>query len=411
MAAFRTGDHQQALNIWKAASERYPNEPLAWKASAEAQLIGPFARGFETHRKLPAQVMTAGIESRGSAAPKNVYTQQQLQSRSTQFLLAMQRSDGGFRDCDYDYGGTDSLGNVHVAVSSLAGLALLGRHDRLVDGSPELKKRLVSSVSAAAKFVSDENNLNKQDRDEILWACAFRLRFLLACERSVDPQIQAVASPAQIARMVESLEAIQSKRGNWYHEYSNPFVTATALLALEEAARAQHSVDSKKFAKGAESLAGDRYQNGAFPYISAGRKRANNPSRDAKRSLQIGSAGRRPLCELALFQCKKSSDQQLVAAVKASFEHHKALAKAYKYDNHTNNYVYGGFFFWYDMRSRCEAIKFVADEEQRAKFVAQQKALMMGLPEVDGCFVDSHELGRVYGTAMALICFDLLESN
>jgi hypothetical protein len=26
------------------------------------------------------------------------------------------------------------------------------------------------------------------------------------------------------------------------------------------------------------------------------------------------------------------------------------------------------------------------------------------LPELDGCFVDSHELGRVYGTAMALLC-------
>ena len=60
------------------------------------------------------------------------------------------------------------------------------------------------------------------------------------------------------------------------------------------------------------------------------------------------------------------------------------------------------------MRSRCEAIKYVADKNQRDKFVAQQRAVMMELPELDGCFVDSHELGRVYGTAMALICFDLL---
>jgi hypothetical protein len=32
----------------------------------------------------------------------------------------------------------------------------------------------------------------------------------------------------------------------------------------------------------------------------------------------------------------------------------------------------------------------------------------MELPEFDGCFVDSHELGRCYGTAMALLCFDVL---
>ena len=28
----------------------------------------------------------------------------------------------------------------------------------------------------------------------------------------------------------------------------------------------------------------------------------------------------------------------------------------------------------------------------------------MALPEIDGCFVDSHEIGRCYGTAMALLC-------
>ena len=32
----------------------------------------------------------------------------------------------------------------------------------------------------------------------------------------------------------------------------------------------------------------------------------------------------------------------------------------------------------------------------------------LNLPEIDGCFVDSHELGRAYGTAMALLCFAAL---
>ena len=145
MVTFRMGQHQQAFDIWKAASERYPDQPLAWKAAAEAQLIGPFSRGFETHVSLPTGAMTAGIQSRGSASPKNVYTQAQLQQRSTQFLLSMQSSDGGFRDSDYDFGGTDSLGNVHVAVTSLAGLALLGRHEQLEDATSEQKKTLEQS--------------------------------------------------------------------------------------------------------------------------------------------------------------------------------------------------------------------------------------------------------------------------
>ena len=315
MAAFRTGQHQLAFGIWKATSERFPDQPLAWKAAAEAQLIGPFARGFETHVNLPAKAMAAGIQSRGSAAPKNLYTQRQLQERSTQFLLSMQSSDGGFRDSDYDFGGTDSLGNVHVAVTSLAGLALLERSEHVLDKSPELKKRLNKAVSNAARFVADDSNLNKRDRDEILWACAFRLRFLLACQRSKDPQISAALPTDQIPRIIKSLETIQSRRGSWYHEYSNPFTTATALLALNEAAADGHSIDQDRISKGAEVLAKQRYRDGAFPYMTKGNKAADNENRNANRSTQIGSAGRMPLCELALFQSKKSSDEKLIAAV------------------------------------------------------------------------------------------------
>jgi len=29
---------------------------------------------------------------------------------------------------------------------------------------------------------------------------------------------------------------------------------------------------------------------------------------------------------------------------------------------------------------------------------------VLAIPEIDGCFVDSHEIGRSYGTAMALMC-------
>ena len=406
MALFRSGQHGHAIAIWKSTGQRYPDQPLAWKAAAEAQLIGPFSRGFETHRSLPAAALAAGIDSRGSAAPKNIYTQSQLEARSVEFLLAMQNVDGSFRDSDYDYGGTDSLGNVHVAITSLAGIALLNQYEKLANDSPAQKKRLLTAISSAARFVSSEGRLNKRDRDEILWACAFRLRFLVACQRSADTQIKNAMSSGTIPRAVKSLETIQTKRGSWYHEYENPFTTATALLALQDAAQAKYRVDADRVEKGSANLASQRYRNGAFPYMTGGDKQA----KQASRSSLLGAAGRMPLCELALLKTGKSNDKNLTAAIEASFKHHELLAKAYKYDNHTNTFRYGGFFFWYDMRSRCEAIKHVADETQRAKFVEQQHALIMGLPEVDGCFVDSHELGRVYSTSMALICFDLLDA-
>ena len=76
---------------------------------------------------------------------------------------------------------------------------------------------------------------------------------------------------------------------------------------------------------------------------------------------------------------------------------------ALKYDDHTDRLGYGGFFFWYDVRGRSEAISHVNDPKSKKRFVDIQRELILSLPELDGCFVDSHELGRVYGTAMALL--------
>ena len=73
-------------------------------------------------------------------------------------------------------------------------------------------------------------------------------------------------------------------------------------------------------------------------------------------------------------------------------------------DDHASRYGYGGFFFWFDLHARVDAIARLADAEARTAARSAQRAQIFALPEIDGCFVDSHEIGRVYGTAMALIC-------
>ena len=56
----------------------------------------------------------------------------------------------------------------------------------------------------------------------------------------------------------------------------------------------------------------------------------------------------------------------------------------------------------------AEAIAEVEDVELRRQLAAALRSRVLSLPEVDGVFVDSHELGRCYGTAMALLCLDTL---
>ncbi len=394
MVEFRRGDHRAALLNWRQASQIQPDHPLAWKAAAEAEGFGPFMRGFEIHRTIPAAALQAGIDSPGSAAPKGIYSESDVWNRGIDFLLAMQNQKGGYTDSDYDFGGTDSLPNVHVAVTSLAGMALLEAESRLPNDDPR-QPRIESAINRAAQFVSNDENLNKFDRDELLWAFAYRVRFLARLAKQ-DATLQPT-----LQKMARDLEMLQGKTGAWFHEYSNPFVTATALLALKEASEVGAEVSNSVVDRGVTSLAGERYGNGAFPYASSRRQNAPKGPGDQRQIAQ--SAGRMPLCELGLAVWEKSSDQAVAEAIQRSFDLNENLMVALKYDDHTSRLSYGGFFFWYDIRGRSEAIARLKDPEQKAGFAKQQRALILSLPELDGCFVDSHELGRVYGTSMALL--------
>ena len=400
MATFRLGRHREAKSIWMEVSQKFPDEPLAWKASAEAQGAGPFYRGFEVHTHLPKQALLAGLNSEGSAAPPKTFTENELWKHGTNFLLGMQEEAGGFTDSDYDFGGTDSLPNVHVAITALAGMAMLEAMKR-PDCPEQLKRRLPNAIKRAFEFTTDDSRINQIDRDEILWAYAFRLRFLSRCLELPQTSTGIPTEDLKLnqQKTVELLEGVQSRGGGWYHEYNNPFVTATALVALEEANSQGANIDSTKIEKGLDSLLADRFANGAFPY-SSGRRKRNNEGTEKDFA---ASAGRMPLCELGLFVWDKSSETALNTAVKKSLDFHDNLDIALKYDDHTSTLAYGGFFFWYDMRARSETIRNLKDRELRKRCSEIQRSLIMNLPELDGCFVDSHELGRVYGTAMALL--------
>jgi hypothetical protein len=399
MIQYYLGDHAAARETWGKVIEADPEHPLAWKAAAEREGFGPFVRGFEVHGPLPRSVWQAGIASEGSAAPAGAYSETELWERSTKFLLAMQRGDGALMDSDYDFGGTDSLPNVYVAVTALAGLSLMEAENRL----PALAAEIRGAIERAADFVRDEGNLNPTDRDEILWAYAYRLRFLVARYRLGQESL------ATVNAAIQRLESVQGRRGSWYHEYSNSFVTATALVALADAHQAGGTVNQDIVDRGVQSLKRDRYANGAFPY-SNGRNAGDNAGVEGD---LVASAGRMPICELALLLWGHSDQDRLRFAVQTSLQHHDKLALGYKYDNHTSTLAYGGFFFWYDMRSRAEAIRHLQSGDEvdgiQAQAADQHRRLIAQLPELDGCFVDSHELGRCYGSAMALLSMSTLD--
>lgn len=401
MQMFRSGKHAQARDYWRAASDRYPDRPLAWKAAMEAQGIGPFVRGFEIFQPMEEKQLLAGVQSLGSAAPAGTFTTQEYWNKATDFLLDNQREDGGFLDSDYDFGGADSMPNVHMAVTAICGWALSKSSQRIESAG---RQRIDLAVARAVNYCCNDDNLNPKDREELLWAEAYRLRFLAAIRSEAryhgSQNVQAV-----IDAVAKRLEDLQAGNGSWFHEYPNSFVTATALISLRDAANAGAPIDQQRIDKGLSRLGNQRYTNGAYPYaVRRGNSNSDEPPIEA-------SAGRTPLCSYARFLWGREDASALTAAAEVGLEHHELLAKALKYDNHTDTHAFGGFFFWYDMHARSEAIASVPDSPRRTHLARQQLSLIDGLPELDGCFVDSHELGRCYGSAMALLSLDLVQNS
>ena len=400
MVVFRLGRQDEAKRIWQESSLGFPDHPLAWKAACEAQGIGPFCRGFEVFDTLPESAYAIPDKLNiTSAALSGTFTEAELWQRGVDYLLGMQNENGGVFDSDYDFGGADSLPNVHAAVTSLVGLALIAAERKSTD--PKRKKEIRVGIDRAVSFVSQEAHLNLNDRDEILWAQAYRVRLLAAMYRHANNS----ADLGALQNAVAQLETLQLRTGGWYHEYANSFVSATALTALYDASQADAIVDRNKVKLGLARLSSQRFANGAYPYATRPEGGKNEGS---SRDL-AGAGGRISICELARRRWGEVSDAEFTAAVAKSIDYHNLLAKAYKYDNHTSTLAYGGFFFWYDMQARSEAISLIADQDERLQLATKQRELILNLPEIDGCFVDSHELGRCYGTAMALMSLSLLD--
>jgi hypothetical protein len=354
-----TGRSDEARAAWgKIQGGRW-----AAKAAAELDRDGPFSRGFEVYEQFPPLegLPTSSGRARATADP----------ARAVRFLAGTQRASGVWDDSHYNFGGDDSLPNVYMAVTALAALAL-----REWKG-PE------AAIARAEAWLKDDTKLAVADHDEIAWAQIYRLAYFT--------RVRDVETSARIAR---KLLELQKATGTWYHEYDNPFVTASALLALEEARAAGVDIPAAPLKRGLAALKSTRGRGGAFAY--------NFPGRGG--SAEQGS-GRIPICELALLRGGESTADALSAALELSFKHQGLLERIRKYDDHADAWQNGGFFYWYGQHGRALAAKAAGSKDALAK----QKEIVLATQEFDGCWVDSHELGRVYGTSMALLTLKLCE--
>lgn len=341
----------------------------AWKAAAELARDGPFVRGFEIYESLPP----AAFKDELPASTTLPCAKPEI-ARAVRFLLQHQLNGGYWDDSQYNFGGDGSLPNVYMADTALAALALRAW------GDPE---QIRTAIIRAEAYMKNEEHIAADDTQEITWGHAYRLLYFAK-----------TGDKAMMARIVRKLADLQKPTGIWQHEYDNPFVTATILHVLDEARQAGADVPAAVTKRAAAALLSTRDGKGVFSYEYPGR--GDRPE---------GGSGRMPFLEYALSISGQAKPGGIAAALQVSLKYQPLLERIRKYDDHADAYHNGGFFFWYDQYGRAVAAKSVSSAEALAK----QREIVLEIPEIDGCWVDSHELGRVYGTAMALLTLKLCE--
>ena len=200
------------------------------------------------------------------------------------------------------------------------------------------------------------------------------------------------------ADLAKRAAEIQNKdTGFFAHEYQNAFCTGAMLWSLHELIAHGVEVHQDTVQLGVKALLSARRLDGSFRYGGSLRdKEAKGSITETK-----NSSGRMPLCEATLHAFGSSDERKLAHAFEQFVAFLDDLARVRKCDFHSDGEL-GGFFFWHSVFHASEASRRLP-AEKRAEVHARLRALVLSIPEIDGSFLDSHELGKSYGTAMALL--------
>ncbi|HEX5054123.1 MAG TPA: hypothetical protein VFZ65_20260 [Planctomycetota bacterium] len=390
--ALRLGDEVGAMRRFQLVAQNHPDTLFGHRALANATLgpddrpLGAAFTSFEALEYLP--------EAAYQGLPKDTEWQGDRMSPAAmaragvEFLLRQQRDDGGFTDARYAYWPSSEITpNVWVAITAIA-LTALWEHR---EAHPDLQARIDRALQRGEAFILDPKRLNR-GANEDCYSDAYRLMYLSRRANGSDEG----ARRQFVQRMNEIVQAAalrQKPSGFWAHEYENAFATGAVLQEVLAAKAAGATVPAEVTDKAAGALLSARYQTGSFSYGGSAGEGRPTGLKDA--------SGRMPVCEGALFQVGRSDPDRLRFALDNFWQYMKNLEGVRRNDFHSDGEL-GGFFFFHAVFHASEVVRLLPEEEQAAhwqRFVA----LLQQIPEMDGSFLDSHEFGRSYGTAMALL--------
>jgi hypothetical protein len=354
-----------------ALIRKHPDSPWSWRAAAslvragDSLPRGPLAHHLEDFFLRPPRGAPSSTRCPAGDA-------ESAARRGLEFLLDAQREDGSWRDARYAYWpDPEILPNVFTAVTALGALALWEWRGL----APERANR---ALEKADRYLRDASHA-AADRHEESYAHAFRLHYFAARKDA-----------AALGPVVARLAALQDKEGFWCHEYQNPFSTAAVVHALTAARAAGADVPDALFRRASGALLSTRGDAGRQAY------RAGQPPDNDK-----STSSRTALCEMALVECGRKDLADVASGVDRFWKFAPRLGAVRLCDYHSDGRL-AGFFYFHACFYTIEAARTLsgpAREDSLRRF----RETLLAIPEWDGSFLDSHEIGKSYGTAMALL--------
>jgi len=245
------------------------------------------------------------------------------------------------------------------------------------------------ALARGEDYLFDPKHLNRGANEDV-YADAYRLVYL--SRRLQHRPLEKDWAVDRAARIINEAAERQSADGFFAHEYRNAFCTGVMLWSLLEIREAGVPVPSEMIAKGVDALKSARYDDGSYSY--------GGTARGERGSLK-DSCGRMPMCEGVMLRTGDGNDARLAFAMDNFWSFYDRLEKVRVNDFHSDGEL-AGFFFFHDMFQTSEVLRLLPEPvaaPTRQRFLR----IMQDLPEIDGTFLDSHEFGRSYGTAMALL--------
>lgn len=351
--------------------------------------IGAALHGFED-----PFFRDAPIQATSTAWPREGKDLARVGAEAVTYLLRTQRADGGWTDSRYAYWPSPDLTpNVWVSATAVSCAALMEwRH---LD--PE---RIDAAIARGERYLLDEGNMARGFQEEV-YADLYKLIYLSkkhAMARDDATRGLALDHANRIVRELHRQQGTEGRAENfWGHEYPNGFTTAAVMNGMERARAMGARVTKPLLERGAKALVSIRDADGTYAY-AAGRETKGDLATRLKDSM-----ARSPISEAALMWAGHPAGNEgtLETAMTHFWTYLPRLEAIRTCDFHTDGQL-GGFFFWHGLFHTSEAIQ-ALPSASRSAHAEKMRTFLAGIAEQDGSFIDSHEMGKSYGTAMALL--------